>query len=136
MHNEPAMLLQLSVSSYNAIFNHCSANMSNIKGNSGLTKKSRYSGMMRALRNCRYLSEVQDHHSTFTHRSQIRGKSRSQLQIKGSKLKGLTRSQLKRTTRNQLKGGHQESILFNFKRAIQNAQIKEQPGVSYIQLYS
>ena len=75
--------------------------MPNIKGNTRLTKKSRHSGIMRALRNRRQLSKLQDHHSTFTHRSQHQGKSRSQLE--GSQLKGPTRSQLKRTTRNQLK---------------------------------
>ena len=59
----------------NAICNRCSAHMPNIKGNTGLTKKSRHSGLMRALRNRRQLSELQDHHSTFTHRSQLQGKA-------------------------------------------------------------
>ena len=55
--NESIMSLQIFVSSYNAIniCNHCIANMPNIKGNIGLTKKSIHSGMMRALGNCQQL---------------------------------------------------------------------------------
>ena len=93
-----------------AICNRCSAHMPNFKSNTGLTNKSRHSGMMRALRNRWQLSELQDHHSTFTHRSYHQGKSRSQL--KGS--------QLKRTTMNQLKGAIMSQFCLIW-RAIQDA---------------